>query len=918
MGTLPDPDASQALLIGVHTYENLEDLPAVEHNLAGLTRAFTDQSLWGLPPSHCVTLPQPHSAQAVLDTLSGVAARACDTLIVYYSGHGLTDPHSDELYLALPGSDQERMYTTLPYEWLRRAVLHPRVRARRKVVILDCCYSGRALLGGMSGTDQVADQALIEGTCLLAASAETRRALSPPGEEFTAFTGELITVLTDGIADGPPLLDMDTLYRHLYATLAAKARPLPQQRNRNTGGLIALARNRTHFSDSQDSRAAQPPLPAPPSDSSPAFPSRPASPPRPASRARAASPVNGPSQESPAAVGEQHSPNPPLRQEAAPEAVVIVPGERRGKISAARVMVGTAAVLGLLAVGIPIALSWREDSAGQKDGASRTGFDAATSSVVNASDTKGGTLKFIGSQDADSWDPQRGYRTFMWNFARYYTRQLVTYAPEPGPKGAELVPDLATSTAKISNGGKTYTYTLRDGVTWEDGSPITSADIKYGIERIWAQDVISGGPLYLQQALDPEMTYRGPYKDTSLKAIETPDDKTIVFKLPKPNADFEQMLAMPSGSPVKAAKDTRSKYGLDPFSSGPYIFQSYRPNQSLVLVRNPHWDKSSDPIRAALPDKITVTITTNPAELELRLLKGDYDLDLNATGLSKPGITKTLADADLKKNLDNPETGVVRYAAFPQSVKPLDNIHCRKAIAYATDKKSLQTARGGPQTGGAIAPNMLPPSIRGAEPTFDPYGVLKNGGEPNLTRAKEELKACGRPNGFSTTIAVRNTPVDLSSAESLRYSLNKAGIKARIETIDTTQFGSVTGDPQVVKDKGYGIIITGWVADFPTGLGFLQPLVDGRYITPSSNFNFGEINDPTINRLFDKAAAEAAPEKADEIYRQINHRASEKAYYLPFVYEKSVTWRNSRLTNVYTTDAYGDCYNYASLGINDN
>nr|WTA00637.1 ABC transporter substrate-binding protein [Streptomyces sp. NBC_00857] len=581
-------------------------------------------------------------------------------------------------------------------------------------------------------------------------------------------------------------------------------------------------------------------------------------------------------------------------------------------------MVSTAAVLGLLAVGIPIALSWRGDSADQKDGASRTGFDAATSSVANASDARGSTLKFIGSQDADSWDPQRGYQTFMWNFARYYTRQLVTYAPEPGPKGAELVPDLATSTAKISDGGKTYTYTLRDGVTWEDGSPITSTDIKYGIERIWAQDVVSGGPLYLQQALDPEMTYRGPYKDTSLKAIETPDDKTIVFKLPKPNGEFEQMLAMPSGSPVKAAKDTRSKYGLDPFSSGPYTFQSYRPKQSLVLVRNPHWNKSSDPIRAALPDKITVTFTTNPAQLDLQLLKGDYDLDLNATGLSKPSIAKALQDADLKKNLDNPTTGVVRYAAFPQSVKPLDNIHCRKAISYATDKKSLQTARGGPQTGGDIAPNLLPPSIRGAEPTFDPYGVLKNGGEPNPARAREELKACGRPNGFSTTIAVRNTPVDLSSAESVRYSLNKVGIKARLETIDATRFGSVTGDPQVVENKGYGIIITGWMADFPTGLGFLQPLVDGRYITPSSNFNFGEINDPTINKLFDKAITEAAPEKADEIYQQINHRASEKAYYLPFVYEKSVTWRNSRLTNVYTTDAYGDCYNYVSLGINDN
>lgn len=270
MTILPDPAASQALLIGVHGYESLPALPAVERNLAGLTRAFTDRDLWGLPPSHCTALSQPSSAQDVLDTLNRVALRATDTLVVYYAGHGLIDPYSEELYLALPGSDQERLYSALPFEWMRRAVLDPRIGARHKVVILDCCYSGRALVGGMSGSlqAQVADHALIDGTSLMAASAKTRKALSPPGEEYTAFTGELITVLTEGITDGPSLLDMQTLYRHLYTALAAKARPLPQQRNRNTGGLIALARNRAH----PDNRPQPPSEPSPPAPPAPPVP----------------------------------------------------------------------------------------------------------------------------------------------------------------------------------------------------------------------------------------------------------------------------------------------------------------------------------------------------------------------------------------------------------------------------------------------------------------------------------------------------------------------------------------------------------------------------------------------------------------------------------------------------------------------
>ena len=244
MTVLSDPARSEAVLVGVHDYVDLEDLPAVARNLEGLRQALTDPEVWGLPGEACTVIAQPGSAAQVLDTVRERARRARDTLLVYYAGHGLTDPHTDELYLALPDSDREREYTSLRYEYLRRAVLDVRASAQRTVVILDCCYSGRALLGSMSAGVHIADQAIVDGTCLLTASAETRSALSPPGEKYTAFTGELITTLTEGIPGKPDPLDMDTLYRHLHRKLASKSRPLPQQRSRNTGGLIGIARNR--------------------------------------------------------------------------------------------------------------------------------------------------------------------------------------------------------------------------------------------------------------------------------------------------------------------------------------------------------------------------------------------------------------------------------------------------------------------------------------------------------------------------------------------------------------------------------------------------------------------------------------------------------------------------------------------------
>ncbi|WP_405189885.1 caspase, EACC1-associated type [Streptomyces anulatus] len=244
MGLLSDPDRSEAVLIGVHDYTSLENLPAVAQNLEGLRAALTDPEVWGLPDTACTVISQPRSVGEVLDTVRDKARRAEDTLLVYYAGHGLTDPHTDELYLALPDSDREREYTSLRYEYLRRAILDQQATVQSTVVILDCCYSGRALLGKMSASTHIADQAVVEGTCLLTASSETRPALSPPGERYTAFTGELITALTEGVPDRPDPLDMDTLYRHVHRRLAGKSRPLPQQRNRNLGGLIAIAHNR--------------------------------------------------------------------------------------------------------------------------------------------------------------------------------------------------------------------------------------------------------------------------------------------------------------------------------------------------------------------------------------------------------------------------------------------------------------------------------------------------------------------------------------------------------------------------------------------------------------------------------------------------------------------------------------------------
>ncbi|MFE9533831.1 caspase domain-containing protein [Streptomyces sp. NPDC006691] len=226
------------MLIGTSTYDYLEDLPAVSNNLGSLAEMLTGPMSWSLGKDHCVVLSNPPSATAAMNSLREASAAARDTLLVYYAGHGLVTPDG-ELYLGLPQSQQQRVETGIPYGWLRGALLEG--RAERTVVILDCCYGGLAL--GTMGPSELAAQADVEGTYLLAAASETRQALAPAGEPHTAFTGELLAVLTTGIPGGPERLDLDSILRELRRSLSAKGRPVPQGRERNSNGRLALGWN---------------------------------------------------------------------------------------------------------------------------------------------------------------------------------------------------------------------------------------------------------------------------------------------------------------------------------------------------------------------------------------------------------------------------------------------------------------------------------------------------------------------------------------------------------------------------------------------------------------------------------------------------------------------------------------------------
>ena len=168
----------------------------------------------------------------------------------------------------------------------------------------------------------------------------------------------------------------------------------------------------------------------------------------------------------------------------------------------------------------------------------------------------------------------------------------------PGKEGNQLVPDLAEAPGQASDDAKTWTYKLRKGVKFDDGTEVTSADVKYAVLRSTDKQTFPNGPAYWDGLLDLPSGYKGPYKTPNMNtdsAIETPDKYTIVFHMKQPFAAFDYLAQQPDTMPVPKDKDTGAKYRNSVVSTGPYKFADLQPGKSFNLVRNDQWDPATDP-----------------------------------------------------------------------------------------------------------------------------------------------------------------------------------------------------------------------------------------------------------------------------------------------------------------------------------
>lgn len=462
---------------------------------------------------------------------------------------------------------------------------------------------------------------------------------------------------------------------------------------------------------------------------------------------------------------------------------------------------------------------------------------------------KGGILTVLNAEAQTDFDPARLYTSGGGNVPSLVFRTLTTRNRENGAEGAKVVPDLATDTGRPNKDATVWTYTLKQALKYEDGTPITSADIKYGIERSFAPE-LSGGAPYLRDWLSGAADYQGPYKDKKgLSAIATPDARTIVFHLNKPEGEFPFLATQTQFTPVPKAKDTGTKYEQHPVSSGPYkVVKNQNDGERVLLERNPHW--SGDDERKAYPDKVDVRSGLDSSVINQRLAASqgaDKAAVTTDTNLGPAELARVSGDKGLAARVGTGHFGYTNYIAFNPKVKPFDDPKVRQAISYAVDRSSVINAAGGSALAEA-ATTFLPDQKSFGYTSHDLFPAGRSG---NAAKAKELLKEAGHPNGLTVTLTHSNSKDFETSPEiatALQDALKKAGITVRLQGLEDNDYrDKIRG----IKTEP-GFFLAHWGADWPSGGPFLAPIFDGRQIVKDgANFNTGLLDDTSVNTEID-------------------------------------------------------------------
>jgi peptide/nickel transport system substrate-binding protein len=529
--------------------------------------------------------------------------------------------------------------------------------------------------------------------------------------------------------------------------------------------------------------------------------------------------------------------------------------------------------------------------------------------------SKGGTLYILTeAEQILHLDPQRNYTGEDLAFASaYLNRTLTQYTlSKDNAEASQLVADAATDTGTASNDGKTWEFTLKDGMKWEDGKDVTCEDFKYGISRTFATDVITDGPAFALSMLDVT-DYKGPYAGDAAgqasydKAVVCEGNK-ITFNLSRTAFDFNYAVTLSAFAAVRQDVDTAELYDDTVLSNGPYKIESYVKKDKLVLVRNENWDPATDTFRGAFPDRIEYIFAQPAAVITERLMAdaGDDQMAISPDAVDSAKLAVVFSDAKFEKRRFNELDPYVRYYAI--NTKKVPNVKHRQAILAAVNRDELRTIAGG-EYAGDYADGVVKPNI-GVDyaPTGLWDGLLGEAipAEGNTELAIKLIAESGEPFPQPFVIDYGQSETNDKAAASLVASFAKAGIVATPNAIEPGAYYGVVLDPA----KQGAMSAAGWGPDWSNASTVIPEL-----FAANGGFNLSQWDDAAF--LAESDAAKVITDRAEQAkaWQALSKQSMELALALPTRFGKEQRIHGSKIGGAYIWGPYGS-WPYASLSVN--
>ncbi len=518
---------------------------------------------------------------------------------------------------------------------------------------------------------------------------------------------------------------------------------------------------------------------------------------------------------------------------------------------------------------------------------------------------KGGTLNLLGTSDVDFMDYNIPYYTVGYQAQRLYARGLYAYPAIIG-KTTIAAPDLATAAPALSNGNTTYTVTIRTGAMWDTSPPrqVTAADAVLGLKRACNpahpfpglpdfENIIVGYASFCAKfaTVSPTVAAIKSYIDSHQISGVTASGQTITYKLVRPVPAFASMLVLSAfiPAPVESLNYVPASAASQQhvISDGPYVIQSYTPTRSIVFVRNPAWQASSDPIRKAYVDKVVINETgqaeTIQQQLQTNTAAASGEWDASPPVAAIPSLISQMKAGGKNFTL-GPTFSTNPYVIFntvsPNNGGALDKVAVRQALSYGINRAHLIQDDNGPLVSPPLT-HVLPTGIDGSQnvpANYDPYPY-------NVAKAKQMLAAAGYPNGFTLKMLYR--PAETLSAkmfQTLQADLSAIGVN--VTAVQATQadfYVKYLEVPSVARRGVWDISLAGWGPDWypDSAASFFNPLFSGAPSYPPNGSNFGLYNSAAANSAISAANLAPTASEANGLWGKADQQVMSDAPFFP-------------------------------------